>query len=403
MAAVADVVVVGGGVVGASIAFHLARLGAGAVTLLERSERLAAGATGRSGALVRTHYTNEPEAAMAWAAVPWFEEWAERVGGSCGFVQTGFVQLVLPEDNDLLRAHVAMQQRVGIDTRLVDAAELRTLEPALAVRDGELAAYEPRSGYADPVATTEGFAAAAQRHDATVRLDEPVLSLQQQGSRVTGVVTAAGTIAADVVVLANGWWSKAMLADIGVDVPIDPYRAQRTLVERPASLRGERGHLTVIDRRHGIYTRPHGTDSTLVGLSSASQPSPLDSGEASEVDREFPDRARARLAAALPAFADSAVRDSAAGPLDVTPDRCCLLGPVDGVEGLQLAVGMSGGGFKKAPAIGACIAELVVEGRASAAPIEPFDPDRFTRGGAIESTAYRVGGGPEESREALVH
>lgn len=399
----ADVVVVGGGVVGASVAFHLARLGAGAVMLLERSERLAAGATGRSGALVRTHYTNEPEAAMAWAAVPWFEDWADRVGGSCGFVQTGFAQLVLPEDNDLLRANVAMQQLVGIDTRVVDAAELRVLEPALAVTDGELAAYEPRSGYADPVATTEGFAAAAQRHGATVRLGEPVLSLQQRGSRVTGVVTAAGPIAAGVVVLANGWWSKALLADIGVDVPIDPYRAQRTLVDRPEPLRGDRGHLTVIDRRHGIYTRPHGTDSTLVGLSSASQPSRLDSGDADEVDPDFPERARARLVAAMPAFADAAVRDSVAGPLDVTPDRCGLIGAVEGVDGLQLAVGMSGGGFKKAPAIGACVAELVVEGRASTAPVEPFAPDRFTRGGAVESTAYRVGGGPEESREALVH
>lgn len=403
MSSISDAVVVGGGVVGASIAFHLARLGAGKVTLLERSEQLAAGATGRSGALVRTHYTNEPEAAMAWAAVPWFEHWAERVGGSCGFMQTGFAQLVLPADDDLLRANVAMLQRVGVDTRLVEAADLQALEPALAVADVEIAAYEPRSGYADPVATTESLAAAAQRHGASVRLGEPVLSVQQQGSRVTGVVTAAGAIAADVVVLANGWWSKELLAGIGVDVPIDLYRAQRTLVERPDSLRGTRGHLTIIDRRYGIYARPHGTDATLVGLSSASQPSPLASGDPFDVDPGFPERARASLGAALPSFADSAVGASVAGPLDVTPDRCCILGTVEGVEGLQLAVGMSGGGFKKAPAVGACIAELVVHGRASTAPIEPFALDRFTRGAAIESTAYRVGGGPEDSRDALVH
>lgn len=405
MGSVSDAVVVGGGIVGASIAFHLARLGAGEVTLLERSPRLAAGATGPSGALVRTHYPNEPEAAMALAALPWYEEWADRVGGSCGFVRTGFLQLVQRDDNDVLRANVAMLQRIGVDTLLVDSDELRALQPGLDVADGELAAFEPRSGYADPVASTEGFAAAARRLGADVRTGEQATELLLDGSRVVGVRTSRGEIAAGVVVLANGHWSVPLLAAVGVDLPIQPFRAQRAVVERPQALYGDSGHLTVIDRRTGIYTRPYGRTGTLVGLSAASSSAPLDpAGDgAVAVDPGFPERARDRLAYAFPAFAGAAVLDARAGPLDVTPDRCCLLGPLDGLDGLQLAVGMSGSGFKKAPALGACVAELVVDGRATTAPVQPFDPNRFARGDVVEHAAYRVGGGPEESRDAFVH
>lgn len=398
-----DVVVVGGGVVGTSIAFQLARRRAGSVTLLERADRLASGATGSSGALVRTHYTNEPEAAMAWAALPWFEQWADRVGGDCGFVCTGFLQLVLPEDRDLLRDNVAMLRRTGIDTRLVDVDELRELEPGLAVADDEIAAYEPRSGYADPVATTEAFAAAARRHDADVRTGVAVTAIRTSNSRVLGVETTAGHIAADVVVLANGYWCVPLLAGIGVELPVEAYRAQRIVVRRPEPMRGRRGHLTVIDRRNGIYTRPDGADGTLAGLSRPAPRARLASPDHVEVERGFPERARERLARAFPAFAGAPVVDAKAGPLDVTPDHCCVLGPVDGVEGLVLATGMSGGGFKKAPAIGSCVAELIVDGRAVTAPVQPFSPDRFAKQVPIASAPYRVGGDPDESRDALVH
>ena len=400
MASAADVVVVGGGVVGTGIAFHLARLGAGKVTLLERSPALAAGATGRSGALVRTHYTDVPEAAMAWAALPWFEGWADLVGGSCGFVRTGFLQLVHPADTDLLRRNVGVLQGLGVDTRLVDASEAREIEPALAIADGEVAAYEPRSGYADPVATTNALAAAAGRLGADIRTGVPVRALCERGSRVTGVRTARETIDAGTVVLANGCWSAPLLAPLGVRPPIEPYRAQRTVLARPPGLSGATGHRTVIDRRTGVYTRPDGADGTLVGLSRAAER--LDSPDGVEVEPGFPERARDRLAETFPAFAGAPVRASKAGPLDVTPDRCALIGPVTGWDGLVLAAGMSGSGFKKAPAIGACVAELVVHGRATTAPIESFAPDRFDRGAPIERHDYRVGY-EDDTGDALVH
>lgn len=401
MAGTSDVVVIGGGVVGASTAFHLARLGAGSVTLLERAPQLAAGASGRSGALVRTHYTNAPEAAMAWAALPWFERWGERVGGHCGFVRTGFLQLVHREDTDLLRENVAMLQGLGIDTRIVDAGEARRLEPALAIEDGEYAAYEPRSGYADPVTTTQSLAAAAERLGARIRLGVPARELVRRGSRITGVVTARGTVDAGTVVVANGCWSVPLLAPVGVDLPIEPYRAQRVVVDRPATMRGTSGHRTIIDRRTGVYTRPHGADGTLVGLSQASVR--LDGPDGVEVEPGFPERARDRLAGTFPAFGDAPIQFAKAGPLDVTPDRCALIGPADGLDGLVLAVGMSGSGFKKAPAIGACVAEQIVGGRATTAPLEPFSPGRFARGAAVERRDYRVGDEGDATRDALVH
>lgn len=401
MASTSDVVVIGGGVVGTSIAFHLARLGAGSVTLLERAPQLAAGATGRSGAVVRTHYTNAPEAAMAWAALPWFERWAELVGGECGFVRTGFLQLVHAGDTELLRENTDMLRGLGIDTRIVDAAEARRLEPELAIADGEYAAYEPRSGYADPVGTTQSLAAAAERLGVGIRLGVPARGLVRSGSRITGVTTPRGPISAGAVVVANGCWSVPMLAQVGVDPPIEAYRAQRAVVERPRSLRGVRGHLTIIDRRTGIYTRPHGADGTLVGLSQSSER--LDGPDGVEVEPGFPERARARLEETFPVFRSAPVLFAKAGPLDVTPDRCALIGPADGLDGVVLAVGMSGSGFKKAPAVGACVAELIVNGRATTAPLEPFDPGRFARGAPVERRDYRVGEDGDETRDALVH
>lgn len=400
----ADIVIVGGGVIGASIAFQLARRRAGRVLLLESQPQLAAGATGRSGALVRTHYTNEPEAALAWAALPWFEEWSDRVGGDCGFVRTGFLQLVGVADSDRLRRNVELHQRIGIETHIVRADELRRLQPQLSVTDDEIAAYEPRSGYADPVATTASLGDAAERQGAVVRRGTAVTGLRTTAGRVVGVETADGPIDAGTVVLANGCWSTPLLAAVGVEVPIELFRAQRIVVRRPASLRGVAQQLTIIDRRNGIYTRPDGAEGTLVGFSGWTDESArLTSPDHVEVQPGFPEQARDRLAMALPDYRDAEIISAASGPLDVTPDRACILGRPQGIDGLVLAVGMSGSGFKKAPAIGSCIAELIVDGHATTAPIEPFAPDRFANGRLIENNAYWIGGGSDSSRDALVH
>src|SRR5579863_1314721 len=167
------VIVIGAGVVGCSVAYHLARGGA-AVTVFDRGD-LCAGMSARSGALVRMHYTFAPEAELAWKSLEYFENWREMVGaGDCGFERTGFAVVVGPDNVEKLRANVAMLRAIGVDTRLVEPSELKSLDPAFNIDDVALAAYEPRSGYADPIATTKGFAAAAMQRGVRFALHERV-------------------------------------------------------------------------------------------------------------------------------------------------------------------------------------------------------------------------------------
>src|SRR5919205_1056641 len=153
----ADVVIVGGGVIGSSTAFHLAKRGAGRIVLCER-RWVAAGASGKSGALVRTHYTNEPEARLAQASLPYFHAWNDYVGrGDCGFLNNGLLRFVTPENASNLEANVEMLERIGVDSRVVGPAEVREIAPGFATDGVVAAAYEPRSGCADPSRTTHGF------------------------------------------------------------------------------------------------------------------------------------------------------------------------------------------------------------------------------------------------------
>lgn len=385
----ADVVVVGGGVVGAAIAFQLARLGVTDVVLLDKGE-IGGRASGRSGALVRTHYPNLDEARVALAALPWFEEWPDRVGGDCGFTATGFLQMVAEPDRPTLRSNVALLQEIGVDTRLVGADQINELQPQLRLADGELAAYEPRSGYADPLATTRGFASAARRLGATVLEGVEVTEIMTAGGRVRGVRTAAGDVDSPVVLLANGSWSASLLSPLGIQLDLTPIWAQVAFFARPPSLpAGRAGQLTIIDRAHGCYLRADGEDRTLVGLSGSRRP--LEDLDADHpADPKFAELARRQAALRIPALADAPSLGGRGGPLDVTPDRRMVLGPAPDVPGLYLAVGMSGGGFKKAPAIGACMAELIVDGKASSAPIEPFRPTRFAEGEPLSGAEYTL-------------
>jgi glycine/D-amino acid oxidase-like deaminating enzyme len=390
----AEAVVVGGGVVGAAIAFNLARLGMSEVVVLEKGS-LAAQASGRSGALVRAHYTNKHEVRLALSALPWFENWAEMVGGDCGFVRTGFLQLVQERDLEKLRQNVEMLRRLGVETRLVDRLEISELQSDLVTSEGELGGFEPRGGYADPIATTRGFAAAAERQGVEVCEGARVDALRVRGGRVEGVETADGPIAAPIVALANGPWAEALVRPFGVSLPIYPTRIQLAVYSRPPSLpRGRAGHLTLIDRAHGYYLRPEGEDSTLFGLSGYHRPlEDLDNLPA-EVEADFLDLALRQVRKRIPAYREARFLRGQVCALDVTEDGRAILDRVSGVEGLFLAVGMSGTGFKKAPAVGACIAELITTGQATTAPIAPFRLARFAESDLITGNEYTL---PEEA------
>lgn len=391
MSETAAAVVVGAGIIGSSTAFNLARLGMSGVVLLDR-DGVAAQASRLSAGLVRTHYSNAPEARLALAGLRWFENWGELVGGDPGFHRTGLAALVSRQDHDKLRRNVAMLQQVGVETQLVGPEELVEIEPEMRVAEDELGAYEPRSGYADPAGTTRSMADAARRLGVEVREGVAATAIRTEGDRVIGVDTSQGFIASPVVVLANGAWSVPLAREVGVEVPIQPVAVRLAFMRRPAGLRkGWGGHLLILDHAHGAYARPEGEDQSMVGLAGSriGLRSPDDYESEAPPSTEYEELARGQAARRFPGFSTAPVVGRRSGPIDLTPDLCAIIDRVQ-PDGLYLAVGLSGSGFKKGPAIGQCMAELVVHGESRTAPIGDFRLSRFREGAPIIGEAYTI-------------
>jgi sarcosine oxidase, subunit beta len=382
----ARVVVVGGGVMGCSIAFHLAERGVD-VLVLERGT-VCSGMTARSGAIIRTHYTNAPEARMALAGLAYFRDWRERVGGWCGFTVTGAAVLVGPDDAERLRRNVAMLRGLGVDTEVATPEELAAEHPELDVGGVGLAAVEPGSGYADPVATTFAFASRAVDLGARIRQGVTAHAIRVAGGRVTGLETSDGEVGADAVVLACGPWVDPLARTAGFQLNIAPERAQLAFFRRPD---GARRHPVVIDGVLGTYFRPHGGELSLLGVEAGHHVA-VDAvdAEVESYDRGLVGPALRRLAGRVPAFAGAAFARGHRGVYDISPDGRAVLDAAPGVDGLFVAGGFSGTGFKKAPAVGACIAELVTEGHASTVDIHPFRLSRFAEGDPIVGDEYRL-------------
>ncbi len=372
-----EAVVVGAGVVGASVAFHLAERGV--ETLVLDREGPAAGSTGRSGALIRCHYPTALEADLARESLTgYFERWHERVGGGCGFTRTGFAYLAGEDRVEALRHNVNLQLSVNVETELVTPDELRELDPSLDLGGVALAAYEPRGGYADPAATAAGFLRAAKQLGARFERRR-VMGLRVERDLLTGIETDSGPVSAGVVVLAAGNGSAPLAEDVGLDLHLRPSRVQVAVFERPYSLAT---HLTIIDSVLGFYARPAAEQATLAGLRDRFEW--LDDAEdwRREPDPDFPGETGALLGKRMPALSGAAYRAGRAGVLDMTPDTRPVLGPA-GPDGLYLAAGWSGTGFKKAPAVGAEVARWVCEGQPRRKDLAAYAPDRFRRGELI--------------------
>jgi sarcosine oxidase subunit beta len=374
-----DAVIVGAGVQGASTAYHLARAGLRVLILERRSQ--ASGATGRSSGLVRMHYDVAAEAALAWASFPYFRDWAELVGGDCGFVRTGFVRIVERGSEAALAANVAALQALGVPTLTIGADDVRRLAPAFETGDLGLAAYEPESGHADPSSTCGSLIAAARRLGAEFRPGTPVLRIAVEGGRVAGVESPDGRVDCPVVVDAAGVRAGEIGALVGLDVPIRVWHHHTGFVERPDPLLTR--HPAVIDDINAMYLRPEGRDLTLVGLEDGNVIDDRPDDEAVGGD-SFVERAVERICRRIPALAEGRLRSTHGGVDGITPDQHPILGPA-GPDGFYLQCGFSGTGFKTAPATGACLAELIVEGAARTADIGIFGLGRFAEGRPIVS------------------
>lgn len=378
----ADALIVGAGVMGASLAFHLTRAGMTNVLVVDK-RGLCGGMTAKSGALVRMHYTNEPEARMALASLRYFQHWPDMVGGECGFTRTGFIMTVSPDNAERLHHNVAMLQHVGVNTRAITAQELRELQPWCQVEDVVVAAYEPESGYADPRATTMAFMQRAQQQGATLQEGTLVTGLRTARGRVVGVNTQAGPIDAPIVVVMAGPWSDRLLKTVGLAFPITTQRAQIAFYHRPVEL--AQGHMVFIDGAVGTYFRPHGQDLTLVGVGQWRPEAPPDPDAYNEAnDPDYIPAARAKAGQRFTALTQATYARGHAGVYDVSPDSRAILDRVPGIDGLYIAAGFSGTGFKISPAVGACMTELIIHGRAALVDITPFRLRRFEENQPIQ-------------------
>jgi glycine/D-amino acid oxidase-like deaminating enzyme len=372
----AEVVIIGGGVTGASIAFHLAASGMRDVLVLERHS-LASGGTGRSVGIVRQLYPTEATSRMVVRSLAVFQRFADAVGGDAGYVGCGALIGVSASMRSKLEATVARQREVGVRAEVLDPKDLTRLEPRIDPASIGAVVYEPDSGYGDPTAVTNGYADAARRRGVRIEQGVEVVGIRTAGDRIVGVDTAGGDgIDARVVVNAAGLWSPLVARLAGVELPIIIGRHPVFVVERDAAF--GRPHLVYLDLAGGSYARPETGGLTLTGsLTDDETQHPMEPETlGADVTLAEATEVLERTARAIPRLADARYRRGWAGAFDITPDWMPILDESP-VRGFWIAAGMSGHGFKLSPAVGETMAALIT-GATPPVDAAPFALSRFT-------------------------
>ena len=374
-----DAIVIGAGVMGASIAFHLAERGL-KTAILERNVT-ASGATGHSSGLVRMHYDLAAESELTFKSYKlYFSNWKERVGGECGFINTGFMQIAKPEHEDKLRGNVANQQKIGINTSVISAADVKKLFPDLVTDHFDYAAYEPDSGYADATLTTNSFIESAKRNGASLVQNCEVTAIHTSGGKVTGVSTTKGDFSSPIVINAAGPWARQVASLAGIDVPLVTWTHDVAFLHRPPSL----GKFpAVIDDIINCYYRPEGSALILAAGEDESLRGEAPDAEDQTPTPTFIDKLIDQMLKRMPKLEESGLHSIHVGRDGITPDQRAIYSG-SGLDGFYLACGLSGTGFKTSPAAGASMAELILDGKPKTVDISPFRFERFAEGKFLE-------------------
>lgn len=386
-----DAIIIGGGIIGCSTAFQLAGRGL-KVALLEK-ENIGSGGTGKSSAIIRQHYSNELTARMAKYSLEIFQRFDELVGGECGFSADGFVALVAEKDQAGLEANIALQQKVGIKTELLDKDALLALMPGLETSDLVAGAYEPEGGHADPYLTVTAYAAAARRLGATIVQDCPVTAIQFTDGRVSGVTTPKGEFNAPLLLNSSGAWGAQVARLAGLELPINSCRVQVAFLRRPAGQ--EAVHPVVADFINATYFRSETGALTLMGVVDPSEAEAIvDPDNFKEyVDDEFILETGEQVIRRYPALEQGESRGGYASLYAITPDWHPIIDELPAGSGFFTASGFSGHGFKLGPAMGLMIADMMTGVKDPLFDPHMFRASRFAEGDEVRGQyEYSIAG-----------
>ena len=363
-----DVVVIGGGVIGTSIAFHLAEAGV-AVVLLER-DVLAGGSTSRAAGGVRAQFSDPVNIALGSRSLELFEDFGNRPGAEIDLRQHGYLFLLDNEDDArAFAASVALQNGFGVPSRMLTVDEACALAPLIRPDGLVAAAFSPRDGHCTPEAVVAGYAAGARRHGAVIRQHCAVTGIDVRGGSITTVQTSDGPVHAGTVVCAAGAWSAAIGELVGVSLPVRPLRRQIRVTEPIPELPD--GLPMTIDFGTTFYFHPEGRG-LLLGMSDPDE----EFGFHLSVSDGWLERLAAAVERRAPRLAEVGIARGWAGLYEVTPDHNAIVGEVTEVRRFLYATGFSGHGFLQGPAIGEVLRNLVL-GREPAIDVSSLDVQRF--------------------------
>lgn len=381
-----DFVVIGAGVIGTSVAHHLAALGAKSVLVVDQGT-IGAGTTSQSSGLLRTHYSVRQNVELARASWWAFNNFAEYLGdadASCGLVKCGYL-IAAPEGGKLdpLAASLRAQQDMGIEVQLLDRKEAATRLPIATFDDAALIGFEPEAGFADAYLVATSFARSARRRGVKIAEGVRVTGVIREGRRVVGIDTTAGRHSCGTLISTQNIWTPELAAWLDVTLPVKPERHTVLALEcEAAPYTFAMPCFKDLGSPGMLYFRSYGGRQMLVSEGIVGETLNAPETEQGEISLDYVAEVGAQVAEHFPAYETAGLASSWTGVYDVTPDWNPVLGSVGDVENLTVGFGFSGHGFKLSPGIGKLLAQHAL-GLSTDVSLEPYALDRFARGALL--------------------